>query len=971
MTLPRKQVCLPWLVLLCACGSERAVGTGPASRARLGDDDTRLIDAEVSDDAEFGFALAAGDLDGDGYADLAVGSPFVRGSTSGEGAVLLHQGSATGLPPHSDERLVASDAAEGDELGTAVAFVGDVDGDGFGDLLLGVDVADGSVGGASSGMAYLRYGALSGIDSSRELRLEPADGSDAWGLGIDVAAAGDVDGDGLADVIIGVEGGSPQLHLGGEDGLDEDGRPVTSSDTLAADAGFGRRVAGAGDIDGDGYADILVAAPGFVGEDDALGAVHAFYGAADGIDPGRESRVRLSDASLGDAAPSVVFGSSVAGLGDLDDDGYDDVVIGAVGVGSSDRGTAWTVTGGSDGLEAEALDLVFVAPLEASAELGAAVHGPGDLDGDGRVDLVFGDPGSSYAWSRGGLVGVAFGDDAGLGLGGLVDLFPDLDSHGDDPNSLGHALASGDFDGDGYVDVVAGDPDYRNDGDAWGAAWVFSGDCERLWYDDVDGDGFGDPDSAVEACGQPTDMVGDGHDCDDSDGDVNPAATESWYDGIDSDCDGANDYDADGDGETSSDHGGDDCDDADPEVEDPERFYRDADEDGYGAVDDWVVACPIPDGYVEDSTDCDDAHADAHPGGTEVWYDGVDGDCAGDSDYDADGDGQDRDSDGGTDCDDTDADIYLGAFDWWYDGIDSNCDGADDYDHDEDGQASAAYGGTDCDDNDAAVMAGGVEVTGDGVDQDCDGAELCWADSDGDGYRSDTETVLSDDDDCSDPGEAWADSWSGDCDDDDPLVHPGRVEVVGNDVDEDCDGSVQCYADADLDGVRSDALVDSADADCDDPGEASADTPDGDCDDGDGSVHPGAAEGVADGLDSDCDGDELCWFDDDGDGWLDSSSSADRATIDSADLDCLDRDEAGSGAGDGDCDDQDPAAYPGATEIAGDGIDQDCDGADAAAEEEHEELDGDGGKKGCVTGPGLASWLALLPGLVLLRRRRA
>jgi Putative metal-binding motif/Bacterial TSP3 repeat len=130
-----------------------------------------------------------------------------------------------------------------------------------------------------------------------------------------------------------------------------------------------------------------------------------------------------------------------------------------------------------------------------------------------------------------------------------------------------------------------------------------------------------------------------GNDCDDTDADFNPGATEVWYDGIDLDCMGDDDYDADGDGHSSPDHGGDDCDDTD---------YSTA------------------------------------PDGTDTWYDGIDSDCDDADDYDADGDGHRSDGYGGDDCDDMAAHIYPGAEDLPSDGIDQDCSGEDEL-LDEDG----------------------------------------------------------------------------------------------------------------------------------------------------------------------------------------------------------------------------------------------------------------------------------------------
>jgi hypothetical protein len=194
---------------------------------------------------------------------------------------------------------------------------------------------------------------------------------------------------------------------------------------------------------------------------------------------------------------------------------------------------------------------------------------------------------------------------------------------------------------------------------------------------------------------------GDGElDCDDEDPDIHPGADDAWYDGIDSNCDGANDWDQDGDGAVEASYPGDDAD-----------------------------------------IDCDDTDPARFPGNEDAWYDGVDSDCAGNSDFDQDGDTVDREPEGG-DCDDEDDTIRPGADDAWYDGIDSNCDEADDFDQDGDGFQRVPEG-EDCNDLIAAIKPGVDEVWYDGTDQNCD--ESSDYDQDGDGFEREPEGADCDD----------------------------------------------------------------------------------------------------------------------------------------------------------------------------------------------------------------------------------
>jgi hypothetical protein len=320
---------------------------------------------------------------------------------------------------------------------------------------------------------------------------------------------------------------------------------------------------------------------------------------------------------------------------------------------------------------------------------------------------------------------------------------------------------------------------------------------DATWYADSDGDGFGDADASTESCSQPTGHVADATDCDDGDSGVNPDATESCN-GIDDDCDGTVDED---------------------DAIDASTWYADSDGDGFGDPLSTTTACDQPTGYVADATDCDDVDATVNPGAEEIWYDGVDGDCDGGSDYDQDGDGWDHSAYGGDDCDDEDAEINPDIEEIWYDGVDQDCDGASDYDMDGDGFDSGSYGGDDCDDDDDATYPGAPDDPYDGVINDCDAADEY--DADGDGHDA-------------------VEHGGDDCDDANSGIHPDAEEIWYDGVDQDCDGNDD---DQDEDGWPIDE----------------------DCDDTDAGINPDAEEIWYDGVDQDCDGDDD--YDQDGDGW--------------------------------------------------------------------------------------------------------
>jgi len=455
---------------------------------------------------------------------------------------------------------------------------------------------------------------------------------------------------------------------------------------------------------------------------------------------------------------------------------------------------------------------------------------------------------------------------------------------------------SQDADGDGYT----ADEDC-DDGDASvnsGAVEVCDGvdnDCDGevdeevtdTFYSDADGDGYGDPSAAVDACSAPEGTVTSATDCDDSDASIYPSARDVC-DGLDNDCDGEIDE------------------------EDAFTWYRDDDGDGYGLAAEPLVDCSEPEGYAAEPGDCDDADPAVNPGAEEVCNE-VDDDCDGvvDEDLrsvfylDVDGDGY-----GGPDA----TEVACEAPSGFVDNVD------------------------DCDDADASVNPGAQEVCNE-VDDDCDGAvddadasvDLStggtWhADGDGDGYGDAASATSA----CVQPS-GWVEDAS-DCDDGDASVNPDATEVC-NGIDDDCDTAVDdadpsvdlstggtWYADGDGDGYGDAA---SSASSCVQPSGTVTDATD--CDDGDAAVNPAAAE-VCNGIDDDCDGhtDDAdasvdlstggTWYEDsDGDGYGDASVPLEA---------CVQ--PAGSVSDATDCDDDAAAVNPGATEVCN-GIDDDCD----------------------------------------------
>jgi len=312
----------------------------------------------------------AGDVDGDGLADLIVGAPQANpGGLSDAGSAFVFSGA-------DGSQLFRFDGtASGDFLGFSVSGAGDVDGDGFPDLIVGIYMADPSgLNDAGSALVF------SGADGSQLFRFDGSAAGD--GLGVSVSGAGDVDGDGFDDLIVGAEDASPNgLNLAGSAFVfsGANGSQLFRFDGSASRDLLGVFVSGAGDLDGDGFPDLIVGAP-FADPSGISSAGSAFvFSGADG-----SQLFRFDGQAAGD-----LLGFSVSGAGDLDGDGFPDLIVGAPFAdpsGLSDAGSAF-VFSGADGSQL----LGFDGPA-AGDLLGFSVSGAGDVDGDGFPDLIVGAP---------------------------------------------------------------------------------------------------------------------------------------------------------------------------------------------------------------------------------------------------------------------------------------------------------------------------------------------------------------------------------------------------------------------------------------------------------------------------------------------------------------------------------------------------------------------------------------------------
>ncbi len=402
----------------------------------------------------FGRVLAAGDFDGDGRMDLAVGVPFEEFITLNDvGAVSVLYGSGNGFSEgqvwYQGYAGIPDMIEAGDRFGSALA-VGDFDGDGYDDLAIGSPYEDIENGGTktAAGIVHVLYGSSDGLTATGAAvwhqDVTDFEGTAAAGEWFGYAlAAGDFDGDGKDDLAIGVpnddeagmgSAGVVNVLYGSEDGLsvagDEmwhQGNPWIEDDAEPSD-GFGYALT-TGDYDRDGYEDLAVGVPyedieDIPTETDA-GGVNVLYGTGNGLSTLGNQFWSQDDLELTDAETNDLFGHTLT-TGDFDGDHYDDLVVGSpfeTWDSDAEAGIVHVVYGSPDGLAATGNQMWrqgwmgIADEVEAGDRFGYALAA-GDFDNDGYADLAIGVPqedlenGTTLADA--GVVNVIYGSSGGL-----------------------------------------------------------------------------------------------------------------------------------------------------------------------------------------------------------------------------------------------------------------------------------------------------------------------------------------------------------------------------------------------------------------------------------------------------------------------------------------------------------------------------------------------------------------------------
>ena len=385
-----------------------------------------IVDGVFANENSGRSVSSAGDVNGDGFSDLIIGAPDGNSGRSyvvfgGENVAPL--GTLALSSVHGSSGFVVPGDG-GDNIGISVSDAGDINGDGFDDLIIGAPAANGAFG-----ESYVVFGGqdpagsgLTNLDGTNGFKLVDTALNNPSSFSLSVSGAGDIDGDGISDLIIGAPAanreslslvGQSYVVFGGQDFgasfdlASLDGVKGFRLDGIAAFDNSGDSVSGAGDINGDGFDDLIIGAPhanGYAGDSYVVFGGLANLQTLDSNGDGLINLQNLNGANgfhIDGITTWDRSGTSVSSAGDINGDGFDDLMIGAPG-GNGNPGETYVVFGSQHVAPSGTFDLTSLDgsngfrldAIDAFNGSGTSVSGAGDINNDGFDDIIIGAPGS-------------------------------------------------------------------------------------------------------------------------------------------------------------------------------------------------------------------------------------------------------------------------------------------------------------------------------------------------------------------------------------------------------------------------------------------------------------------------------------------------------------------------------------------------------------------------------------------------